>query len=64
MHMIWAQRIFTILIIVVISYVIFYLVEYIGHDAVLVAILSFIFNVVIYFIGRADKIAEDNKTPD
>lgn len=62
--MIWAQRLFTLFIIAVVSYVIYYLVELQGHDAALIAILSFVFNSVVYFIGRSDKIAEDHKTPD
>ena len=60
--MIWAQRIFTLLIIVVISYVLYYLALRDNGDATLIAILAGVFNIVVYFIGRSDHYAEHNTT--
>ena len=56
----WAQRIASLIAIFAVSYVIWWLAMHDSGDATLVAILSAVFNIVIYFIGRAD-VHEEHK---
>ena len=57
--MIWVQRAFTLFIIVVISYVLYWLATSDKGDATLIAIIAGVFNIVVYFIGRTDRYKED-----
>lgn len=61
--MIWIQRVVSLLAIVTVSYVIWWLAKTDSGDATLVGVLALVFNVVVYFLGRSDRYSEDNKTP-
>ena len=55
----WFQRGFTFFIIGVVAYVVYELaVQHNEVDPALIALVSLVFNVCVYFIGRSDKYEE------
>lgn len=54
----WIQRGVSLLAILTVSYVVWWLAMNDKGDATLVAILTFVFNIVVYFLGRSDEHAE------
>lgn len=59
----WIQRGVSLLAIVTVSYVLWWLAKTDSGDATLVGVLALVFNVVVYFLGRSDNHSENNKAP-